>query len=70
MLAGPTTTRRHNTTPMRESAWLLFGQLPTFDVTYIVMSSIGDGSSTVEVVDGVEQAHREARAVGLDVYGV
>jgi hypothetical protein len=55
---------------MRESAWLLFGQLPTFDVTYIVMSSIGDGSSTVEVVDGVEQAHREARAVGLDVYGV
>jgi hypothetical protein len=32
-------TRRHSTVPMRGSAWPLFGQLPTFDVTYMVMSS-------------------------------
>jgi hypothetical protein len=36
----------------------------------MVMSFIGDGSSTVEVVDGVEQAHREASVVDLDVDGI
>jgi hypothetical protein len=37
--ADPTTTWRHNTAPMRGSAWLLFGQLPTFNVTCMVMNS-------------------------------
>jgi hypothetical protein len=36
---SPTTTRKHNIAPMKGSAWPLFGQLLTFDVTCIVMSS-------------------------------